>query len=579
MPSKSELAIKWPVYRPRAWGKPSRQRALPGPWFGLDTERDAKTGEFVCGWAVGERTHQFRKFTDLPDGTYWVWNHAYDIEGMLRDLRIEEAWAAKEDGSPFELFEGVAVYYHGKRFDWKTPDRKLSFVEASSFFGKCPLKDIGAKEGVVASEMSLAEYKRNPEYRGKVDSYCQQDARIVYNAVQDLNMGVRTLGVELGSTPGATARRFLARLGQFPDILWQTHKHFIRSYCGGRFEVTKRGILHNVNQYDIVSAYPWALAQCPWLTPTAFQRWGKRFSDAALYGTYRVKFRFDDYLGVAPRWRQNIRVYTKAQEETWLARPEVEWLINHGADLEILRGLEVFDPSATNLWEQTIMELFAMKKKGKKNPEGLGAKIILNSQYGVLIQLVRRAGEWVPRGQAKNAVDFAGMLELEEAPKELEGGKYYAPLYAANLTALTRIKLLDAARSVGPERYIGGHTDSVLCIGTMNGLSDDLGGWKHEKTAITASVRGTGMYAMDNIVKVRGITRKGTPALLWERTHTRNSRCGIKSATNWNQVSVIAPKMVANNFQIEKKRKWEKELTERTIQRQEFVDSEALQNV
>lgn len=586
MPSKSELAIEWPVFKPRGWGKPTNNRGLPQPWFGLDTERDAKKGKFVCGWAEGETSKQFRILTDLDSGTYWVWNLAYDIEGMLRDLRIEEAWAAKQDGAPFEILDGKARYFHGKRFDFQSGDYRLSFIEASSFFGRCPLakvgKKYGQKEGVDASQMSFERYSTDKEYRVKVDSYCRQDARIVYNAVQDLHMGVRSLGVELGSTPGATARRFLARLGQFPDILWETHKPFLRSYCGGRFEVVKRGIIDKeVFQYDIVSAYPWALAQCPWLTPNARQKWGTRFSDNALYGTYRVDFEFDDYLGVAPRWRKGIRIYSKAEKDTWLARPEVDWLLRHGAKVRIHKALEVFDNNAQDLWRQVITELFALKKLKKDEAEGMGAKIVLNSMYGVLIQLVRRSGEWLPLLECKKPVDFAGILALEEPPKEFEGGKYYAPLYAGNLTALTRVKLLDAARMAGPEHYIGGHTDSVLTTKKFpdNMIGKDLGMWGLEESAARAEVCKTGMYAIGEKVKVRGITRKGTAALLWERVHERKSRCGIKSAHSWEEVSLIRPKMVNNNFDVERKRKWLKELTTEVLKRNEFVDSEALSHV
>jgi hypothetical protein len=583
LPSKSELALKWPVFRPRNWGKPSPGRALAMPWFGLDTERDAKTGEFVCGWIVGETIKQFKLLTDLEPGTYWVWNLGYDIEGMLRDLRDENGWAARADGAGFSFLGGEARYFHGKRFDFKRDGKKWAFLEASSFFGRVSLSKIGAKEGKVkAAEMSKARYDSEPDYRADVDSYCRQDSRIVYNAVCDLAMGVRTLGVELGSTPGATARRFLTRLGEFPPILFETQRPFLKSYCGGRFEIVKRGIFDfPVYQYDLVSAYPWALAQCPWLTESARQKWTNRFSDEALYGTYDVSFKMDEYLGIAPRWNKGVRIYSREQDSTWLARPELKWLQDHGIEYKINHALEVFDPNATDLWRQVITELFAMKNKGKGKPEGMGAKIILNSQYGVLIQLVRRAGKWVPLMEAKNPVDWAGTLALEEPPQEFEGGKYYAPLYAGDLTARTRIRLLDAARALGDSAYIGGHTDSVLGAKPLpdNLISEALGGWKLEKKAPNAEVAKTGVYAIADTVKVRGITRTGTAAMIWSPTQTRRTRTSIKSAQNWNTVSLIREKEVMNSLAMERKRLWHGELSRAILARREYIDSEALANV
>jgi DNA polymerase family B len=581
LPSKAQLAIEWPVFQPRGWGVPTKAKPLMRPWYGLDTERDAKTGEFVCGWAVGETTYRFNRLTDLQPGTYWVWNLAYDIEGMLRDLRIPEAWAAKSDGAAFPFLDGVACYYHGKRFDYKSKAGKLNFLEASSFFGRRPLSAIGAKENMDASTMSLARYSTEPAYANAVDSYCIQDARIVYDAMGTVDKSLGLLGVTMGSTPGGTARRFLAKLGPFPKLLWQTHKPFLRSYCGGRFEVTKRGVLHDVKQYDLVSAYPWALSKCPWLTESAWFKQTRRFSPNALYGTYDVGFNYDNYLGVAPRWRGGVRVYSKKEESTWLTRPEVEYLLKRGVDVQIHRGLEVFDENATDLWRQVIYPLFAQKQASKNAfDKGWGPKIVLNSQYGILIQLVRKSGNWVEMGKAVNPVAFAGFLEYEAAPKEFEGGKYYAPLYAGNLTALTRVRLLEAAEEIGPENYIGGHTDSVLSLTELKtGISDELGGWSLEKAAPKAEVCKTGMYAIGGTVKVRGITRKGKASQLWDETHTRKSRVGIKTATSWDDVSVIRPKQVVNNYATEQKRHWFGDVTRGLIAMERYVDSEAWEMV
>lgn len=600
MVSKSTLALEWPVYRPRGWGTPTKARALMRPWAGLDTERDSVSGNFVCGYAVGDNgVAEFRDMRDLDQGTYWVWNLGYDIEGMLRDLRLENGWAARRDGARFMLEGGKAVYYHGKRFDWMAPQGRLSFIEASSFYGRCPLKTIGAKEGVDAKTMSLERYQTDPEYKAAVDSYCIQDARIVYDAVNGLAGGVDALGVEIGATPGATARRFMANMGPLPKLLWETHTPFLRGYCGGRFEITKRGVLHDVKQYDIVSAYPWALTKCPWLTSTAYQRTTRRFNEHALYGVYRVSFSTDEYLGIAPRWHKGVRVYSRGQKDTWLMRPEVEWLQNNGFNVTIHRGVEVFDPNASDLWNKTVRGLFKMKEEGnecfarlgmkcgnkgckdckKRLPEAMGAKIVLNSLYGVLIQLVQRSGQWVPMDDAQEPIDFAGDLALEPPEKAFEGGKYYAPLYASTLTALSRVKLLDAGRKAGA-RYIGGHTDSVLCTGPLDvPIGHDLGEWELECEAEQADVSKTGMYAIGSKVKMRGITRDGTAAVLWADKHTRNQRVGLKRAKTWDEVSVIHATEVANNWEMENKRNWLGVLNRGIVERGEYIDSEALTEV
>lgn len=570
MVSKTVAALHWDVFRPRYWGKSRRIFELPKPWFGLDTERDADSGEFVCGWIVGETTARFSGFSDLDKGVYWVWNLAYDIEGMLRDLGIEEAWAAKVDATPFEIDGEFVRYFHGKRFDFGDK----VFLEASSFFGRAPLKDFGAKEGIDASRMSLARYRRDFEYRKKVDSYCRQDARIVYDRIVELDAGTRNMGIGLGSTPGATARKFLHTLPDYPRVIWKTHKAFLRSYCGGRFELVKRGVVRDVNQYDLVSAYPWALGKCPWLTGSAESRYTRRVHDDALYGTYKVDFETDDYLGLAPTWRNGVRVYSAAENGVWLTKPEMDWLQRRGYEYKVLGGVEIFDENASWLWRDIIGGLFDLKKKTKKGVDkGWGAKIVLNSMYGILIMLVRKAGKWVPMAEAVNPVDFTGKLALEEPPKAFEGGKYYAPVYAGNLTALVRLRMMDAARISGYDGYVGGHTDSVLTKGKLP-VGDRLGDWQLEDTAKVAHMCKTGMYALGSKVKMRGITREGTASLVWSNALRRNVRIGIKSAKDWGDVSLILPKVVAHNWRQENKRNWDGPVTRGLIAMEGHVDSE-----
>lgn len=586
--SKTRDALGRDVYRPREWGKPSRPYQLPQPWYGLDTERDAESGEFVCGFAVGAETQEFTTIRDLSPGTYWVWNLPYDVEGMVRDLALPNGWAMKADGAPFTLDGVECVYLHGKRFDWKARDGKRTFLEASSFFGRMALKTAAAqiigesKDPIDASKMSLSRYQWDEIYREAVRKYCKKDARLVYDIINTLNQGCAEAGavlgvdVSLGSTPGGTARKFLSSVGQFPQILWNTHQAFLRSYCGGRFEITKRGYLEDVYQYDLVSAYPWGLTQCPFLTDSATSRFTRRCSEEALYGTYETSFRTDEYLGLAPRWRGNTRVYSAAEKRVWLTRPEVQWLQDNGYDYQIHQGVEVFDPNATNTWSEVVAGLFQLKCDARGTPAGMGAKIVLNSLYGVLIQLVPRSGKWVPILEAENPVDFAGDLALELGPKSYSGGKYYAPLYAGHLTALTRVKLLDAARSLG-ESYVGGHTDSVLATRPLSrGLGKGLGDWDLEKEARELFITKTGMYAMDDKVKTRGIERNAPKEALWAPRQERKLRIGVKTAKEWGDVSRIITREVANNLDIETKRNWDAAFSREVIERREFIDSSAL---
>lgn len=588
------MALKAPIFRPRKWGFGGPGRPLPEPWFGLDTERDAKTGKFVCGFANdGRNAVSFSSLPEVPIGTHWVWNLGYDIEGLMRDLRIEEGWAMREDGARFTLGNAKCVYYHGKRFEYRDHKGLRLFLEASSFYNRVSLavasESFGGKDtGVDASKMSLSRYEKEPKYRALVDKYCIKDALRALQLMIQLKQGFGELGVIMGGTPGSTAKRFLANVPTFPEVIWKTQRAFLSGYCGGRFEVLKRGVFENAIQHDIISAYPWALSKCPMLTKTAESRFSNRVSDGALYGVYEVALESDEYLGVVPSWKGATRVFSAAEDRCWLMRPEVEWLQKRNADLKILRGVEIFDENATLGWSPIVKSLFDMKQRDKKSPKSLGAKVGINSLYGVMIQLVRRGGEWVPIEEAKNPVDFAGMWALEKGPVVFEAGQFYAPCYASTLTSMVRVKVLDAVLAVGEDYGIAAHTDSLLTTRKSMKCGDGLGDWKVEEKAEQLVILKSGQYAIGDKVKGRGFSkRKLNPdddaevaqrhkEDLWAQYHLRRKRISVKSAKSWDEVSLIVDQKVRNNIGWEVKRKWPKEFSARMVMKGEWIDSEPL---
>lgn len=662
--SKTRDALRYEVYQPRNWGRPTKvARALPPPYWGLDTERNTQApriGDFVCGWiSNATESKPFTSFRDLEPGTYWIWNLGYDIEGLVRDLGKKEGWAMREDGTRFELDGAKCVYYHGKRFEYADEGGRRIFLEASSFYNRIPLKEAvkalcvckcagcvkhkgrpkefahcgegewncPTKDPVDASKMSLKRYKCEKAYREMVDVYCARDARLAFRLLEFLRIGFEELGVAMngtpipiGGTPGSTARRLLRDSPPFPKVIWTTHRPFLETYCGGRFEILKRGVFPDARQYDLVSAYPWALSQCPMLTESAEKRFTRRLSDNALYGAYEISFKADEYLGVMPGWRANTRVYSAREERGWIAKPELSWLQEHGHTFEIHRGVEVFDENATDGWKQLVMPIFGGKeghawscpalldvggcscdpderKARKGKPLALGAKVGVCSMYGILIQLIVKGGKWVPIEEAVNPVDFAGLLALEKGPKAFDAGQFYAPVYSSTLTSMVRVRVLDAAIEIGAEHAVASHTDSML--GTGKGRLREgsaLGDWKLEKEADELIILKSGQYAIGETVKGRGFSkRKLNPqdedeiavrqrVDLWATEHTRRGRVGIKTANDWRDVSVIRDKVVANNIGWELKRKWESDWSAREIERRlirgrEWMDSEALRDV
>ena len=583
---------------------------------------------------------------------------------MVADLGKEEGWAMREDGTRFKLGEASCIYYEGKRFEWKDHDGRRIFLEASSFFNRIPLKEAAKtlcicacdgcrkhgkepkryqhcgeseatcpmKDPVDASKMSLSKYESDKRYRETVDKYCAKDARLVYRLMEFLRKGFADLGtqmngtpIDIGGTPGATARRLLRDMPPFPKVVWTTQKAFLETYCGGRFEITRRGVFHDAKQYDKVSAYPWALANCPMLSPAATHEFTRRLSDNALYGAYEVEFSTDDYFGLMPGWRGNTRVYSAREKRGWLCRPELEWLQRKGYDYKIHRGIEVFDESPTDGWRELVLPIFCAKdghtwtcptlvradaeckcdpderKKRKGQPLGLGAKVGVNSLYGILIQLILKGGIWkniADLQEGENVTDFAGLLAYVGGPKAYDAGQFYAPVYSATLTSMVRVDLLDTATKAGQDDVVAFHTDSILLKENATlPEGGKLGDWKLEKEVKgddALIILKSGQYALGESVKGRGFSkRKLNPADedeiavrqrvdLWANRHTRRGRVSVKTAKDWRDVSAIKEKQVANNIGWETKRDWAHDWSaariQRMVSRKEWMDSTALRD-
>jgi hypothetical protein len=636
--SKIRDALKTPIYKPRNWGIPTPGKQLPEPWYGLDTERDSKSGKFVCGWIADTKREQaFNVIQDLPPATYWIWNLGYDIAGMIRDLGKNEGWAMREDGTRFTIQDASCVYFHGKRFEWKDSGGTRLFLEASSFFNRIALKEAAKtlcvckcepcrkhkkeplafqhcgsdeakcpmKDPVDASKMSLNRFEVDRKYREIVNRYCAKDARIAFRLMDYLRIGFLELGEKLkwteplhiGGTPGSTARRLLRNISPYPDVLWQTLRPFQEAYCGGRFEITRRGVMFDAKQYDKVSAYPWAQAQLPMLTKTASHVFTRRLDEASLYGAYEVGFKTDEYFGIMPGYIGNTRVYSKAEKRGWITKPELMWLSENGYDYTIHRGVEIHDPNWTHGWRDAIVPIFNMKQAGKGTPAGLGAKVGVNSSYGITVQLIRKGGIWEPITEGHTYTDFAGTLGLLEGPRAYEAGQLAAFAYGATLTAMVRVDLIDTAKIAGEENVVAFHTDSLLLKdGASIPVGEKLGDWSLEESAPELIILKTGQYAIGDKVKGRGFSKRKLDPNdeheiarrhkedLWAPKQMKRAMTGVKTAKSWDEVSLIREKKVANNIGWEHKRRWiptgfgEREIL-RMLQRREWQDSEALAGV
>ena len=200
-----------------------------------------------------------------------------------------------------------------------------------------------------------------------------------------------------------------------------------RAYFGGRIDVLGYGIVEPVYHYDIVSAYPAAIAGLPKLTNIKWKRHGKGLPPAG--GLYAARISWDipeAYWAPLP-WRAgNGSIRYPLAGEGWYWMHEVEAAIKkHGSQYfkcsESWRAEGDIEYPFRELVHSTFQYRKALKRDGKASH--VAVKLVLNSLYGKFAQTVGKP-------------------------------QYYSPIWAGLITSHTRARLMEAI------------TDDVVCVMT-----------------------------------------------------------------------------------------------------------------
>lgn len=255
------------------------------------------------------------------------------------------------------------------------------------------------------------------------------------------------------------------------------------AYKGGRFEAVEKGFFPYCELYDIVSAYPYEIAN---LIDVSKGEWRltARLHDDAYYGFYvcRVIVPHARICPIAYVSPQHFLYYPFGEWVTYMTKQEIESYIPF-ADIEVISGWEYYPEKIVYPFKQHIASLFMKKKHLAKTDYAYDlVKKMMNSVYGAFYEKTRRE-------------------------KKIVTGVLFNPVYATIITANTRIKLFLFAKK-HEQDVISMATDSVLFKGKHNiKTSKELGEWGLEGQGETVVLM-NGIYEMGEKIKSRGIISK-----------------------------------------------------------------------
>lgn len=521
-------------------------------FVGVDSET-RKTG---IPFLIATSENHYFGFEDVPqvffdprynDCDFALWNMKFDSGSLLYSLPVKLLNELRETNSTVLIIKNEIYHYKyipHKYLEIKKEKESRRFWEIEQYYNSslnyAAKKYLNSsKHDLDASKFTDAFIKRNFK---KIVRYCIQDAVLTRDLAELFKSKLEKFSITVSKIYSSASISFDYFKSHGPIVsvyrFWKENKSLLRyahnSYQGGKFEVTARGSIDNAYEYDIVSAYPYEIANLVDISKAKVVR-SKRYHKSARYGFLFVYVSFPRSLPHSPNGikRGPLRIYPVGQYYTYLTKAEYEYMIEIGFDITIIDAYWLHVDRIDYPYRSTIADLFAIKDAYKSQDPMLYmiTKIMMNGFYGKTLQLT------------------------EMNDKTYRAGSGWNPIYGAVITANTRIRMTRLQNELG-KHCLAVHTDSVITDVPINELSNSLGGLKFELQG-PALLIASGMYDINTKCAYRGfIFRKdfSWKKLLEENPENSFITFDQKRVISWTQALAWSQENKINVFEKFKKK-------------------------
>lgn len=502
------------------WNAPTNTRKKgPRPFIGVDGEGGAIDGihEYLL-LRVGEhllyrdseplRTDQILDWlTKLPnEGIHVGYGFDYDVTMILRDwpdrklreLFDRESRKGKNGTTyipvghngflveylPRKHFR-VAKWRKGGNLSWFTVHDTIGFYQ-SSFVQALEAWDIGTQEERDAiKEMKLKRSEFTEATESEIE-YNRRECVMLAELLEALRDAVNDAGYSLRTYEGAgcLAQSMLTKHNapQREDLPRDLAMSARAAYYGGRFEISRIGTVKPVHEYDIASAYPWAMTGLPCLQ---HGEWVREYQPGNPVQLLKVRWATstDRAWGPYPFRDSDGTILYPSSGIGWYWYPEVAVEDRARETNEILDAW-AFVRYCDHSPFRWIPSVYAERQRIGKSAKGKVLKLGLNSLYGKQAQSVGN-----PR--------------------------FASPIYAGLITSRVRALMADVCLRYGDDVVMIA-TDGIYLTREMEsaremveaGKPASLGAWEHQRFNDLFLVK-PGIYFTSNGVKVktRGVPR------------------------------------------------------------------------
>lgn len=494
---------------------------------GFDTETDKNGDIYLIAHSDTSRSYpNYLLFPSIYDiisllserrfcatNNFW-WNVKFDtnaIVKMLPEPIIKELMGVNvadyEDFKltffPNKLLKVCKKHFCSSQFDlaqFYNFQSLKSLAHRTSIGEKLDIEDIG--------NINIQKIKNNDEYKNLIVQRCCTDAIICKELADQFTSKVsEVVKVNLYLSPASLSKQyFLETLdrvhypGSSPEILQSA----LCAYHGGFIDALKLGTFYDAYTVDINSAYPFNMANLLSCEGDYVNDPNYRY-DAA-YSFFNILIDYED-TNISPLFfepKKNVIYHANGKHDVWVTGLEFNWLSQNGFDFKVLEGRHLLKtPNTYKPFEDKINWLYDKRLEAKAKGDEIekGYKLILNSGYGSTISTNRTLKE----------ITFAQWLNEGADPyknQEINGKQVYYnvsyrtsplfnPLFAAYITAGTRVQLLNAVFKKG-NTVISFNTDAVFTTKPLKlPVSSKLGEWSKEKIP-SITMFGSGRFLIKN---------------------------------------------------------------------------------
>lgn len=308
-------------------------------------------------------------------------------------------------------------------------------------------------------------------------------------------LGVDTKRLDRPISPGSIAAGYFGPRLRFENLPPWANRLARRAYAGGRIEVFRRGSFRGVSVLDIKSAYPAELAKLPDPRNLTAIEDARERSDAqySVYGCV-VDIPPGELIPPVPAWHpeKGIRIFPAGTFWTWITGPEYKWLQARGWIKKLVRGVHLVGERRTWIGPD-IKKLFKLRKSRPDIQHAI--KLVLNSVYGKLAQVENRKRPTTTIRPGSTRWIGGKPIESQET-----FGSTTNFFVAAYITAMVRLKMLEAMNVIGTGRIVLAATDGLAFTGRIPPAllrkSGTLGSWTVSCRGARIVVVGTGVYSI-----------------------------------------------------------------------------------